>query len=76
MHGSFEQLREQNPGKWLLIRLDGPEAETGELLAANEDPGGVDNELARHTRLGGSRSRSLYVTFSMAEGQEFPYFAF
>ena len=76
MQGTFEQLREQNPGKWLLIRLDGPEAETGTVLAADEDPEGIDLELARHARKGGTLSRPLYVTYSVAEGQELPHFAF
>jgi hypothetical protein len=34
MHGTLEQLRERNPGKWLLIELDGSEAEEGTVLAA------------------------------------------
>ena len=76
MQGTFEQLREQNPGKWLLIRLDSPEAETGTLLAAAEDPERIDVELVSYARKGGSLSRPLYVTYSIPEGQELPYFAF
>ena len=76
MQGTVEQLRERNPGKWLLIRLDGPEAETGILLAANEDPDSIDGELAKHARRGGTQARPLYVTYSIADDQELPYFAF
>ncbi len=76
MQGTFEQLREQNPGRWLLIRLDGPEAESGELLAAEEDPERIDRELVTHAHKGGTLSRPLYVTFSVREGQELPPFAF
>lgn len=76
MHGTFEQLREQNVGKWLLIRLDGPEAERGTLVAANEDAEVLDRELEKHARLQGTRLRPLYVTYSLPENQELPYFAF
>jgi hypothetical protein len=76
MRGTAEQLREGNPGKWLLIRLDGPEAEAGELVAAHEDPEGIDRELAMQARKGGTLSRPLYVTFSVAEGKKLPPFAF
>ena len=76
MNGTLEHLRERHPGEWLLIRLDGPEAETGTVLAANEDPEVIDRELVSQARKGGTRSRPLYVTFSVREGQELPPFAF
>lgn len=50
MHGALEQLRDQHPGKWLLIRLDGPEAETGTVLAAHENAEVVDEKLEKHFR--------------------------
>ena len=69
MHGTLEHLRGQNPGKWLLIRLDGPEAETGELVAAHEDPAMLDKLV-----MGGGtdRSRPLYLTYSIPEGKPLP----
>lgn len=75
MHGALEQLRDQYPGKWLLIQLDGPEAETGTVLAANEDPGLVDEELEKHFQFNTSRTRPLYVTYAIPEGQDLPAFA-
>ena len=76
MQGTLEQFRDQNPGKWLLIRLDEPDAEAGTLLAADEDLEPIDRELVGHARRGGTQSRPLYVTYSVVEGQELPYFAF
>lgn len=75
MRGTLEHLRELNPGKWLLIRLDGPGAETGTLLAADEDPDVVSGELERHFVLETSRVYPLYVTYSVREGQDLPVFA-
>jgi hypothetical protein len=72
MHGTLEQLRDLNPGKWLLIQLDGSEAEEGTLLAANEDPEVVDRELERRFRPNRSRRKPLYVTYSLPEGQDLP----
>ncbi len=75
MHGTLEQLRDRNPGKWLLIQLDGSEAEEGTVLAAHEDPELVDQELKKYSRLKMIRRKPLYVTYSMPEGQELPAFA-
>lgn len=66
------ELREQNPGKWLLIRLDHSEAEEGVVLAADEDPEAVDRALEQHFRPGTSRKRPLYVTYSIPEGEDLP----
>lgn len=68
MHGTAEQLRERHPGKWLLIRLDGPETESGELVAADEDPAMLDKLLM------GDPSRPLYLTYSIPEGEPLPAF--
>jgi hypothetical protein len=72
MHGTLEQLRDLNPGKWLLIQLDGPDAQEGTLLAAHEDPEMVDSELERRFRPNRSRQTPLYVTYSVPEGQDLP----
>lgn len=72
MHGTLEQLRDRYPGKWLLIELDGSEAEEGTLLAAHEDPDLVDKELSRHFRAGKSAEQPLYVTYSIMQGEELP----
>ncbi len=71
MRGTTEQLREQHPGMWLLIRLDGPEAEVGELLAANADPVAFDKLLAG----GSDRGRPLYLTYSISDKEPLPAFA-
>jgi hypothetical protein len=76
MSGAVEQLRNSHPGEWLLIRLDGPEAETGILLAASKDPEHIDRELEKRARLEGTRLRPLYVTYSIPESGELPYFAY
>lgn len=70
MHGTIEQLRERHPGMWLLIRLDGPETESGELVAANEDPAVLDELLAGDS----DRSRPLYLTYSIPDGDPLPAF--
>jgi len=72
VHGTLEQLREHNPGKWLLIQLDGPEAETGTVLTADEDPNAVYRQLSRHFRAGESAEQPLYVTYSIVPGEELP----
>jgi TusA-related sulfurtransferase len=75
MHGTLKQLRDLNPGKWLLIELDDSEAEEGTVLAAHEDPEVVDKELERYSRLRLIHRKPLYVTYSIPEGQELPAFA-
>lgn len=75
MHGTLEQLRDLNPGKWLLIQLDGSEAEEGTVLAADKDPDVVDRELERYSELKLIHRKPLYVTYSIPEGQELPAFA-
>jgi hypothetical protein len=75
MHGTLEELRDRNPGKWLLIQLDGPEAEEGALLAAYDDPELLDKHLERYSGLKMIHREPLYVTYSHPEGQELPAFA-
>ena len=72
MHGTLEELRDYYLGKWLLIELDGSQAEKGTVLAAHEDPEMVDEELERRFRPKVSRRRPLYVTYSIPEGQDLP----
>jgi hypothetical protein len=72
MHGTLEQLRDRHPGKWLLIQLDGSEAEEGTLLAANEDPEVVDGELEKRFEPETSLQTPLYVTYSLPEGHTSP----
>jgi hypothetical protein len=72
MHGTLEELRDYYLGKWLLIELDGSQAEKGTVLAAHEDPEMVDEELERRFRPKMSRRRPLYVTYSIPEGQDLP----
>ena len=72
MHGALEQLRDLNPGKWLLIRLDGPEAEEGTVLAAHENPELVDEKLEKFSRDEKARRQLLYVTYALPEGQDLP----
>lgn len=72
MHGTLEELRNQYPGKWLLIQLDGSDAEEGTVLAAHEDPEVVDKELERRFQPETSRQTPLYVTYSLPEGQDLP----
>ncbi|MBA3474905.1 MAG: hypothetical protein H0T57_17070 [Rubrobacter sp.] len=71
MRGTAEQLRKRHPGMWLLIRLDDPETESGELLAANEDPAALDKLLAASS----DRSRPLYLTYSVSDKEPLPAFA-
>ena len=75
MHGTLDQLRDLYPGKWLLIRLDGSDAEEGTLLAAHKDPKRVDRALTKQSRLKLAHPQPLYVTYSWPEGQELPAFA-
>ena len=71
MHGTFEQLRAAHPGKWLLIRTDGPEARTGTLLFVHEDPNKVDGEMLRQPEEL-DKEQPLYVTWSFGEDGEQP----
>jgi hypothetical protein len=75
MHGTLEALRDQYPGRWLLIELDDSEAEKGTVLAAHEDPEQVDREMERVSRLKMIRRKPLYVTYSIPEGRDLPAFA-
>jgi hypothetical protein len=75
MHGTLDQLRDRYPGRWLLIRLDGSDAEEGTLLAAHKDPERVERELEKQSRQKLIRRQPLYVTYSLPEGQELPAFA-
>jgi hypothetical protein len=75
MHGTLEELRERNPGMWLLIQLDEPDAESGTVLAAHEDPNVVDKQLSRYFRESKSAERPLYMTYSIAQGEELPSIA-
>ncbi len=72
MHGTLERLRELNQGKWLLIQLDGSEAEEGTVLAAHENLEVVDEEMEKHFRPEMSHRTPLYVTYSLPEGQDLP----
>ncbi len=75
MHGTLEELRERYPGKWLLIQLDEPDAESGTVLAAHEGPNELNVQLSKHFRAGNSAERPLYVTYSLAQGEELPSIA-
>jgi hypothetical protein len=75
MRGTFEQFRKRNQGKWLLIQLDEPEAESGTLRAAHEDPEVVEGEMEKHFHPEDSRERPLYLTYSVAEDQRLPSYA-
>jgi hypothetical protein len=75
MHGTLDQLRDHYPGKWLLIRLDGSDAEEGTVVAAHEDPERVDRELEKYSRLKLIHPEPLYLTYSLPEGEELPAFA-
>lgn len=75
MHGALGQLRDLHPGKWLLIQLDGPEAEEGTVLAAHEDPELVDRDLEKYQQLKSAYYKPLYVTYAIPEGQKLPAFA-
>jgi hypothetical protein len=71
-HGTLEQLRNLFPGRWLLIELDGPEADEGTVLAAHEEPEIVDRHLEKYSRLKMVHHKPLYVTYSLPEGKDLP----
>jgi hypothetical protein len=75
MYGTLEQLRDCHPGMWLLIRLDGPEAETGTTLVTHEDPNVVYEQMSEYLRPSESAEQPLYVTYSIAKGEELPNIA-
>ncbi len=56
---------------WLLIRLEGPETESGELVAVHEDPAVLDEFVMSDK---GDRSHPLYLTYSIPEGDPLPAF--
>ncbi|MBA2691661.1 MAG: hypothetical protein H0U65_04090 [Rubrobacter sp.] len=64
MHGTFEELRAAHPGKWLLIRTDGREADTGTLLFVHEDPKIVGRALVDEPRTELDKTQPLYTTYS------------
>ncbi len=70
--GTLEQLRRRYPGKWLLIQLDGSEAEEGTVLAVHKDPEAVDKELEKYSKRKTIHRKPLYVTYSIPAGQDFP----
>jgi hypothetical protein len=72
VHDTLENLRDRYQGMWLLIRLDGSEAEEGTLLAAHESPEVVDQAFEKHFQASKSSHQPLYVTYSLLEGQEVP----
>ena len=75
MHGTLDQLRASHPGKWLLIRLDGPDAETGTVLLAHQDPEAADAELEEWAYPRSVEEGPLYLTYALAEGEKLPAFA-
>jgi hypothetical protein len=74
-HGTLEQLRDRFPGKWLLIQLDDLGADEGTVLAAHENPESMDEEMERLASNGVEPEKPLYLTHSIAEGQDLPAFA-
>jgi hypothetical protein len=74
MHGTFDELREAHPGKWLLIRTDGREADTGTLLFVHEDPKIVGRALVDEPDGGNGEERPLYITWSIPDDSELPAF--
>ncbi len=73
MHGTFERLRAAHPGKWLLIRKDDRDSETGTLIFAHEDSDRVGEELLRQPKEE-DKERPLYTTYSWTkEDEEFAY---
>ncbi len=75
MHDTLEQLRERNPGKWLLIRLDGPEGETGTVIAANKSAERIEAEMGKRFRSVDMAGRPLYVTYSSPKDETLPAYA-
>lgn len=74
MHGTFDELREAHPGKWLLIRTDGREAETGTLLFVHEDPKRVGKAMVDEPDKELDKERPLYITWSIPDDSELPAF--
>jgi hypothetical protein len=68
MHDTLDNLRELNPGKWLLIELDGPDAEEGTLLAAHGDARVIDAELESRPL---DRRKPLYMTLAPPEDDNY-----
>ncbi len=75
MHCALDELRSQHPGKWLLIRLDGPNAEEGTLLSAHEDSEALDATLEKWPYPQNMADGPLYLTYSIPDGEQFPAFA-
>lgn len=69
MHGTFEQLRAAHPGKWLLIRTDGPEAQTGTLLFVDKDHDRVGEAMLRQPKEPKGK-RPLYITYSFTGDED------
>ncbi len=64
MHGTFDELRDAHPGKWLLIRKDHRESETGNLLFVHEDPKRVGKALVDEPHTDLDKEHPLYTTYS------------
>ncbi len=73
MRGTFEELRAAHPGKWLLIRTDGKEAQTGTLLFADQDPDRVGEEMLRQSEEQ-NKEQPLYITWSIPDDSDLPAF--
>ncbi len=73
MRGTFGELRDARPGRWLLIRTDGPEAETGTLLFVHEDPKRVGKALVDEPD-GDNGAKSAPFTWSIPDDDELPAF--
>jgi hypothetical protein len=71
MRGTFEELRAAHPGKWLLIRTDGKEAQTGTLLVADKDPDRVGEEMLRQSEEQ-NKEQPLYITWSIPDDRDLP----
>jgi hypothetical protein len=69
MHDTLDNLRALNPDKWLLIELDGPDAEEGTLLAAHRDARAIDAELESRAL---DRRKPLYMTLASPEDDNYP----
>lgn len=73
MHGTFEELGATHPGKWLLIRTDGPDEQTGTLLFADEDYKLVGEKMRRQPKEA-DKERPLYITWSIPDDDVLPAF--
>jgi hypothetical protein len=73
MRGTFEELRAAHPGKWLLIRTDGKEAQTGTLIFADKDPDRVGEEMLRQSEEQ-NKEQPLYITWSIPDDRDLPAF--